>query len=113
MPGQDFLEGGLSPEDAIRIARGLEARGVDLLDVSSGIGGWRRPRDREGQGYLVAEAARIQEAVAVPVIGVGGIEQGSFIDELVATGRVGLAAVGRAILKEPEAWRNTHLSSQT
>jgi NADPH2 dehydrogenase len=79
MPGQDFLEGGLQPSDSIWIARELEKRGLDIIDVSSGIGGWRRPRDRTGEGYLVAEAAILQSAVSIPVIGVGGIETGDFI----------------------------------
>jgi len=109
MPGQDFLEGGLSAEDAIWIAKKLEATGVDLLDVSSGIGGWRRPRDRRGEGYLVSEASAIQGAVTIPVIGVGGIEHGTFIDEAVSSRSIALAAVGRAILKDPETWRKQYL----
>lgn len=63
MPGQDFLEGGISGEEAIEIAKRLEQEGVDLIDVSSGIGGWRRPRNRTGEGYLVAEAERIQKEI--------------------------------------------------
>ncbi len=109
MPGQDFLEDGLSPGDAVWIAKKLEAVGVDLIDVSSGIGGWRRPRDRRGEGYLVSEASAIQSAVAIPVIGVGGIERGTFIDDVVASGVVSLTAVGRAILRDPEAWREQNM----
>lgn len=109
MPGQDFFEGGLSTEDARWIARELESRGLDIIDVSSGIGGWRRMRERSGEGYLVAEAAAIQEVISLPVIGVGGIESGSFIDETLARGRLSLAAVGRALLKDPEDWGRRHL----
>jgi NADPH2 dehydrogenase len=110
MPGQDFIEGGLRPEDTIRVARVLEAAGVSLIHVSSGIGGWRRPSARVGEGYLVSEAAQIQAAVQVPVIGVGGIESGAYIDESLLAKRFALAAVGRAILKNPKQWGETHLS---
>lgn len=109
MPGQDFIEGGLEVEDTAWIARELEARGVDLLDVSSGIGGWRRPGDRSGEGYLVNEAALIQSQVRVPVIGVGGIQSGAFIDQALGEGRFSLAAVGRAILGDPAGWGAAHL----
>ncbi len=104
IPGQDFLAGGLSSDDAVGLAQGLAELGVDLLDVSSGIGGWRRPRDRSGEGYLVSEAAVIAAAVSVPVIAVGGIEHGAYIDQGLEQGKFSLAAVGRAILKDPQLW---------
>lgn len=109
VPGQDFLEGGLRIEDTARLARTLERLGLDLVDVSSGIGGWKRPPERTGQGYLVPEASAIQAAVRIPVIGVGGIEQGAYVDEALREGKLSLAAVGRAILKGPEAWRERNL----
>lgn len=104
MPGQDFIEGGLTSKDSLKIAKSLEAVGVDIINVSSGIGGWRRPRERNGEGYLVEEAAFIQKHVTVPVIGVGGIESGEYIDKVISEKKISLAAVGRAILKDPEGW---------
>lgn len=111
MPGQDFLEGGLGFQDTLWIGQELERLGVDLIDVSSGIGGWRRPKERTGQGYLVHEASLIQDGVSVPVIGVGGIETGKFIDALLSEGRISLAAVGRAILQGPRQWAEANLSA--
>ncbi len=104
LPGQDFLEGGLRVEEMIRVAQELEKQGVHLIHVSSGIGGWRRPSTRQGEGYLVDEAAQIQKQISVPVIGVGGIESGEYIDAKIQAGDISLAAVGRAILKDPAAW---------
>lgn len=113
MPGQDFLEGGLTIDSTIQIAQALEAERVDLIHVSSGIGGWRRPRERVGEGYLVNEAAQIQAVVNVPVIGVGGIETGAYIDESLRMGRFTLAAVGRAILNDPDSWSSNLLLPQS
>ena len=79
------------------------------MNESSGLGGWRRPRDRNAQGYLIDEAAAIQAQLSASVIGVGGIEDGDFIDDLLATGKVSFAAVGRAILKDPQSWGETYL----
>jgi NADPH2 dehydrogenase len=109
IPGQDFLPGGLGVADGQALAAALERAGVDAIHVSSGIGGWRRPESRRGQGYLVAEAAAIARAVRCPVIGVGGIESGEYIDEGLRAGRFALAAVGRAILADPKAWAERNL----
>jgi NADPH2 dehydrogenase len=104
IPGQDFIENGLSMQDSIQLAKLLEEIGVDFIHVSSGIGGWRRPNQRNGEGYLVAEAEAIQSAVQIPVIGVGGIATGEYIDQSLQAKRFLLAAVGRAILADPMAW---------
>lgn len=109
MPGQDFIEGGLRLEDTIALAKHLVEIGVDLIHVSSGLGGWRRPGRRDGEGYLVAEAAEIQSRISAPVIGVGGIETGRYIDQALEQGLFSLAAVGRAILKNPHSWGDREL----
>ena len=105
IPGKDFEEEGLSEEDALAIAQYLEDLGVDLINVSSGIGGWRRPKERQGEGYLIPEAQFIQRKILTPVIGVGGIESGEYIDEILGKKSVSFVAVGRAILSDPVAWR--------
>jgi NADPH2 dehydrogenase len=104
LPAQDFMPHGLTVEEMGWVAQKLEEVGMDLLDVSSGIGGWKRPEGRQGQGYLVGDAAALKKSVSVPVIGVGGIESGCFIDEILSTSQVDFAAVGRALLRDPQAW---------
>ena len=111
MPGQDFIDGGLTIENSIYIAQLLQEAGVSIINISSGIGGWRRPRTRIGEGYLVEEAAVIQSHLMIPVIGVGGIETGRYIDELLVNQKISLAAVGRAILKDPSDWGHKQLGS--
>lgn len=110
IPGQDFIDGGIKIEDSVWLAQALEEAGIDVIDVSSGIGGWRRPRERENEGYLVKEASIIQSFVHTPVIGVGGIESSAYIDQALSQGKLSLAAVGRAILKDPKAWGDIHLA---
>ena len=79
--------------------------------VSSGIGGWRRPQARNGEGYLVTEAAMIQSHISIPVIGVGGIQTGAYIDDGIKSGMFSLAAVGRAILGNPKGWFEENIFS--
>ena len=110
MPGQDFLEGGLQIDDSIQIAQFLKDAGVDILHISSGIGGWRRPNDRVGEGYLVDEAKAIASHVALPVIGVGGIQTANYIDDALEKKFFSFAAIGRAILNDPFGWQNLQMS---
>jgi len=109
LPGQDFLDGGLTQEDSIFISKLLESAGVDIINVSSGIGGWRRPKERAGQGYLVNEASFVQSKIMSPVIGVGGIETADYIDSIIKNKNVSFAAVGRAILNNPQEWGYNNL----
>jgi len=110
MPGQDFAPGGITQEDGIQIAKDLERVGVNILNVSSGIGGWRRPDIRKEEGYLTQESKLIQSHVSVPVIGVGGIQTGEFIDHALRSRTFSLAAVGRAILANPSSWGAENLN---
>ncbi len=109
IPAQDHLSDGLTVEEMSWVSQKLEAIGVDLIDVSSGIGGWRRPEGRQGEGYLVGDAEVLKHTLSVPVIGVGGIETGCFIDEILDAQKVDFTAVGRAILRDPLAWKMRNL----
>ena len=109
LPAQDHFIGGLSTNEMVWVVKQLENLGVDLLDVSSGIGGWKRPEGHQGQGYLVPDAMLLKSNVSIAVIGVGGIETGLFIDELVSDQKVDFTAVGRAILSNPSSWGQSHL----
>ena len=96
---RDFLEQGSGIEEAVVLAQMLEAQGVDIINVSSGLGGWRRPRERVGEGYLLNEAQLIQSRVRIPVIAVGGFETPLAIDKAIGRGDTTFVAVGRAILE--------------
>ena len=93
------------------MAQKLQAAEVDIINISSGIGGWRRPGERRGEGCLVEEAAQILAQLAIPVIGVGGIESAQYIEEALAQNKLSLAAVGWAILKDPKLWCQNQLRS--
>ncbi|WP_127716748.1 NADH:flavin oxidoreductase [Halobacteriovorax sp. HLS] len=101
IPGQDHFENGTTTTDSILISKKLVYLGVDIINVSSGIGGWRRPRDRRGEGYLVEDARRIQKHINAPVIGVGGIKTKKYIEENLQNKSFSFAAIGRAILENP------------
>src|SRR5665647_479651 len=92
----DLAPNGTHIEDSIAFAKRLEASGVDILDVSGGMCGSEPRQLRQIKGYFVPQAEAIKKAVNVPVIGVGGILEAEFADNLVNEGKVDLVAVGRA-----------------
>ncbi|PAW08739.1 NADH:flavin oxidoreductase [Vibrio sp. V1B] len=105
IPGQDLYPEGLTQEDMVKVCKLFINAGLDLINVSSGIGGWNRPKDRRGEGFLVSESAFLKQAdLGIPIIGVGGIESAEYLDQAVNNGWLDLAAVGRAILKDPLAF---------
>ncbi|MGI2170584.1 NADH:flavin oxidoreductase [Shewanella sp. MF05960] len=106
IPGQDGYPGGLSHADMAQVSQWLVAAGVEILNVSSGIGGWNRPKDKRGEGFLVEDAAPLTGTTTAAVIGVGGIESVDYIETILATKQVDLVAVGRAILAGPSEFAN-------
>lgn len=96
----DLVEGGLTADDAEGIAPLLAEAGVDVLDVSGGLGGSGRDRFTE-QGYFVLLAARVRRASGLPVIGVGNVRDPQYADRVIRDGLVDFVAVGRAQLASP------------
>lgn len=103
----DFLEGGLTLDDAIRVARMLEERGIDAIEVSGGMAEakkgsiWPGLRSEEDEGYFVDSAARIKRAAHVPVSGLGGIRTLAAAERMVADGRVDLISLSRPLIRDP------------
>ena len=96
----DLAPNGIQIEDSVAFAMQLEQVGVNILDVSGGMCGSEPKQLRNIKGYFVPQAAKIKKAVKIPVIGVGGIRDAEYADELVRDGLVDLVAVGRALLKD-------------
>jgi 2,4-dienoyl-CoA reductase-like NADH-dependent reductase (Old Yellow Enzyme family) len=99
---QDFgnYSGRLTLQEGVEAAKMIVEAGVDIIDVSGGIGGGR-PEGLKGPGFFVPQAEAVKEAVNVPVIGVGGIKTAEEAEAIITSGRVDLVAIGRAYLSEP------------
>ncbi len=101
-------EGGYGIEEAVDIARALEAWGVDAVHVS--IGGTAPitllPPDTSPmarpEGWLTGYAETIKSQVAIPVIAVGEIRHPAFAEEVLARGQADFIALGRQLLADPD-----------
>jgi len=104
--GDEFVEGGLTLEDNKFITKNLADAGVDCIDVTMGIveASYHKamPPMAVPRGAYVHLAAGIKEAVHVPVIGVGRINDPILAEKILEEGRVDLVAMGRALLADPE-----------
>ena len=96
----DLMPGGLTADDAAWAAPRLVEAGVDMLDLSGGIGGSQPPGgDREGYFDYLGQA--VKAVVDIPVMVTGGIKSPAEADRLVREGWADLVGVGRALLADP------------
>jgi anthraniloyl-CoA monooxygenase len=98
----DWVEGGITPADAVEIARAFKAAGADLIDCSSGqVSVHQTPT--YGRMYQTPFADRIRNEVGIATIAVGAISEADHVNSIIAAGRADLCAVARPHLANP-AW---------
>lgn len=98
--GSDWLEGGLTEDDAVRLAAALKAAGYDYVCVSSG-GISPRARVATGPGYQVPFARRVRRETGIATCAVGLIATPGQAQRLISEGDADLVALARAFLDNP------------
>ncbi|MGF6272868.1 anthraniloyl-CoA monooxygenase [Massilia sp. UYP11] len=98
----DWVEGGITPRDAVDIARLFRAAGADMIDCSSGQVS-KHEKPVYGRMYQAPFADRIRNEAGIPTIAVGGIVEADHVNGIIAAGRADLCAVARPHLANP-AW---------
>ena len=94
----DASEGGWGVEDSLALAKELAARGVDLVDCSSG--GFDGYGMRPAPGYQVPLASAVRHA-GVPTLAVGLIQDASEAEAILQRGDADLIALARGALEDP------------
>jgi len=95
----DWVRGGLTLDDQVQVARWLKARGVDMVDCSSG--GISSFAPTAGPGYQVPFAERIRREAGLATMSVGLIAAPELAEEIVRNGRADVVALGRELLRHP------------
>lgn len=98
--GTDWAEGGLTPEDAVRLAARLKAEGLDYVCVSSG-GITPKIRIPVGPNYQVPFAARVKRETGIVTQAVGMIVDPVEAEAILQRGEADQIALARAILDDP------------
>jgi anthraniloyl-CoA monooxygenase len=96
----DWVDGGVSGDDAVEIARAFKAAGADLIDVSAGQ---TSPDARPvyGRMFQTPYADKIRNEVGIATMAVGNITDVDQVSAIVAGGRADLVALGRPHLADP------------
>ncbi|KQT10160.1 bifunctional salicylyl-CoA 5-hydroxylase/oxidoreductase [Ramlibacter sp. Leaf400] len=101
----DWVEGGITPDDAVAIARAFKAAGCDLIDCSSGQVS-KKQKPVYGRMYQTPFADRVRNEVGIATMAVGAISEADHVNSIIAAGRADLCAVARPHLANP-AWTLT------
>ena len=96
----DWVEGGITADDAVEIARAFKAAGADLIDVSTGQTS-REAKPVYGRMFQTPYADRIRNEVGIATMAVGNIYEPDHVNGIVAAGRADLCALGRPHLADP------------
>ncbi|MFZ6709106.1 bifunctional salicylyl-CoA 5-hydroxylase/oxidoreductase [Undibacterium sp. TC9W] len=98
----DWVEGGITPDDAVAIARLFKVAGADMIDCSSGQVS-KQEKPVYGRMFQTPFADRIRNEAQIPTIAVGAIFEADHANSIIAAGRADLCAIARPHLADP-AW---------
>lgn len=98
----DWVEGGITPDDAVEIARMFKAAGADMIDCSSGQVS-KAEQPVYGRMYQTPFSDRIRNEAGIPTIAVGAIFEADHVNSIIASGRADLCALARPHLAD-SAW---------
>ncbi len=96
----DWVEGGITPSDAVEVARAFDAAGADLIDVSAGQTS-RLAQPVYGRMFQTPFSDRIRNELRIATMAVGNITDADQVNSIVAAGRADLVALARPHLADP------------
>jgi 2,4-dienoyl-CoA reductase-like NADH-dependent reductase (Old Yellow Enzyme family) len=115
MHAVELLEGGMSADDSVQLAKLLEGAGADLINASAiGSGSWEIvdgqkclqatsvPPDTGEPGIYVPYAQKLKEACGLPVIAVGRLAEPGAAEMALNQG-IDLVAIARQLIADPQA----------
>ncbi|MGI9295519.1 MAG: bifunctional salicylyl-CoA 5-hydroxylase/oxidoreductase, partial [Pseudomonadales bacterium] len=91
---------GVTPEDAVEIARQFKAAGVDIVDVSAGQTSLNA-KPVYGRMFQTPFSDRIRNEADIPTMAVGNIYEIDHVNSILAAGRADLCCLARPHLMDP------------
>jgi len=102
---QEFVPQGLTTEESIEILKLLVPEGLDIVQVSAGNDAtpeWICQPMFMKKACLVDSAEKIRDALGIPIMAVGRINDPVLADAIIAEKRADLICIGRGLLADPE-----------
>ena len=96
---------GRTLEEGVEIAKLLESYGYDCLNVDTGTYDsfyYACPPMYMPKGYLVELAAKAKEAVNIPILAGGRMNEADIAENAIRDGKIDAVVLGRAALADPE-----------
>jgi 2,4-dienoyl-CoA reductase-like NADH-dependent reductase (Old Yellow Enzyme family) len=101
----EYMENGYDIEHGIDMCRHYKEAGVDIFDISTGGEGgpYTKMARKPGNypGYQVPMARAVKQALHVPVIAVGILDDAKLAEATIANNDADMVAVGRGMLRDP------------
>jgi 2,4-dienoyl-CoA reductase-like NADH-dependent reductase (Old Yellow Enzyme family) len=115
---QDFVENGLTLQEAIEIGLMLEESGIDAIELSGGL--LNNPnalrdniKSEQDEAYFKDEAKAFKEKLKIPLILVGGIRSYNVARQLIEQGIADYVSMSRPFICEPDLvkrWQSGNLA---
>ena len=105
LPGEEFEEKGRDIPEGIEAAKLLVSYGYDALDVDVGCYDawwWNHPPMYQKKGLYIPYAKMVKEAVDVPVICAGRMDNPDMALDAVNDGACDIISLGRPLLADPD-----------
>ncbi len=106
---EDFLEGGLTLDDSLKIGTMLAEGGIDAIELSGGtfVSGKLSPsrggiKSEDKEAYFREAAKLFKENLDVPLILVGGNRSFQLAEQLVNEGYADYISMSRPFIREPD-----------
>ncbi|HEX6528884.1 MAG TPA: FAD-dependent oxidoreductase, partial [Burkholderiales bacterium] len=100
----DLVEGGSTLDEVIQLAKAIEAAGATIINTGIGWHEARIPTIAQAvpRGAFAAAAARLKQAVRIPVVASNRINAPEVAEEIIARGDADMGSLARAMLADPE-----------
>ena len=96
----DWVDGGITGEDAVEIAKAFAAAGADVIDVSAGQTS-TRAKPIYGRMFQTPFSDRIRNEAGIATMAVGNIFEPDHVNSIIAAGRADLCCLARPHLANP------------
>lgn len=100
--GTDWIDGGWAIDDTVALAKALQQRGCDFMDISAGgVAPVPNLADDVGPGYQADMAAEVKRQTGILTMAVGMIAEPKQAEHIIRTGQADMVALARAMMFNP------------